>query len=81
MATVTVKIPAELERSVAQAARRERVTKSELVRRAMRQYVEKKDKGIRRRSALDAAGALVGSVRGAPADLSTNAQHLEEYGK
>ena len=81
MTTLTVKIPEALERSIAMAARRERVTKSELVRRAMTKYVGQLDEGRKFQSALDLAGDLIGSVRGGPADLATNTKYMDDYGK
>jgi hypothetical protein len=81
MSTLTVKIPEALERNIALAARRERVTKSELVRRAMTKYVMQAGKKSELRSALDLAGGLIGSVRGGPSDLATNPKHMDGYGK
>jgi ABC-type amino acid transport substrate-binding protein len=81
MATLTVKIPEALERSIAIAARRERVTKSELVRRAMAKYVAQNDDDHKFQSAMDLAGDLIGSVRGGPVDLATNAKYMDDYGK
>ena len=81
MTTLTVKIPEALERSIATAARRERVTKSEFVRRAMTKYVAQAGKDRDFQSALDVAGGLIGSVRGAPSDLATNTTHMDDYGR
>ena len=81
MTTLTVKIPEALERSITIAARRERVTKSELVRRAMAKYVAQTGEDHKFQSALDLAGDLIGSVRGGPADLATNAKYMDDYGK
>ncbi len=79
--TLTVKIPEALERSITIAARRERVTKSELVRRAMAKYVAQTGEEHKFQSALDLAGGLIGSVRGGPADLATSAKYMDGYGK
>jgi hypothetical protein len=81
MTTLTVKIPEALERSIVMAARRERVTKSELVRRAMTKYVAQTGEDRKYQSALDVAGGLIGSVRGGPTDLATNAKYMNDYGK
>jgi ABC-type amino acid transport substrate-binding protein len=81
MTTLTVKIPEALERSIAMAARRERVTKSELVRRAMTKYVAQTGEDRTFQSAIDLAGDLIGSVRGGPGDLATNAKYMDDYGK
>ena len=81
MTTLTVKIPEALERSIAIAARRERVTKSELVRRAMAKYVAQTDEHRTFQSARDLAGDLIGSVRGGPVDLATSGKYMDGYGK
>jgi hypothetical protein len=81
MTTLTVKIPEALGRSIASAARRERVTKSELVRRAMAKYVAQNGEDHKFQSAMDLAGDLIGSVRGGPVDLATNAKYMDDYGK
>lgn len=81
MTTLTVKVPEALERSIAIAARRERVTKSELIRRAMAKYVAQLGEGHEFQSALDAAGSLIGSVRGGPVDLATNPKYMDDYGR
>jgi Arc/MetJ-type ribon-helix-helix transcriptional regulator len=79
--TLTVKIPEALERSIALVARRERITKSELVRRAMAKYVAQSDDAKAFQSALDLAGSLIGSVRDGPADLASNPAYMDDYGK
>jgi hypothetical protein len=81
MTTLTVKISEALERSIAIATRRERVTKSELVRRALAKYLAQTGEGHKFQSALDLAGDLIGSVRGGPVDLATNAKYMDDYGK
>jgi ABC-type amino acid transport substrate-binding protein len=81
MSTLTVKVPEALERSITIAARRERVAKSELIRRAMAKYVAQIGEGHKFQSALDLAGDLIGSVRGSPADLATNAKYMDDYGR
>ncbi len=81
MATLTVKIPEALERSIVMAARSERVTKSDLVRRAIDRYVAQTRGDYKFQSALDLAGGLIGSVQGTPVDLATNAKHMDDYGK
>jgi hypothetical protein len=78
---LTVKIPEAPERNIAMAARRERVTKSELVRRVMTKYVGQIGEGRNFQSALDLAGGLTRSVRGGPANLATNAKYMDDYGK
>jgi predicted transcriptional regulator len=81
MATLTVKISAQLGREIAAAARGQRITKSELARRAMIKYVAEADKARTFQSASDLAGELIGSVRHGPADLASNPDHFDGYGK
>lgn len=81
MNVFTIKISAALERDIARAARRQRISKSELARRAMQQYVSRSEALSESRSAADLAGGLLGSIRGLPRDLSTNPGHLDDYGR
>lgn len=81
MGTLTVKLPASLDKEIAQAARRQRITKSELVRRAAQTYIAGEAQARPSQSALDLAGKLAGSVTDAPADLATNPRHLDGYGE
>jgi hypothetical protein len=53
-------------------------SESDLVKHGLR-LVHERVKG--RRSALDAAGRLVGKYRGGPRDLSTNHTHLDDFGR
>jgi hypothetical protein len=46
----------------------------------MIKYVAQADKARKYRSALDSAGALIGSVRNCPADLASNPQYLNDFG-
>jgi Arc/MetJ-type ribon-helix-helix transcriptional regulator len=79
MKTLTVKIPDELASKIDSAARKQKRTRSELVRGALASYLEKPkvSQGI---SALDVAGKLVGCFEG-PEDLSTDGRYLDDYGK
>jgi len=81
MGTLTVKIPQSLEREITRIARRRRMTKSEAVRRAMEQFIARDEETKSFQSALELAGNLVGSVKGAPVDLASNPRHLEDYGR
>jgi hypothetical protein len=77
---LTLKLPATLERALAREAQRRGVSKSELAREALSRFVAEPEPRPYSPSALDLAGDLVGAVRGAPEDLSTNPRYLEEYG-
>jgi predicted transcriptional regulator len=81
MSILTLKISAALEREITRAARRERISKSELARRAMQQYVSRSEAPAGARSAAGLASGLIGSIRGLPRDLSTNSRYLDDYGR
>jgi metal-responsive CopG/Arc/MetJ family transcriptional regulator len=72
---VSIKIEYDLDRELTELARRKNVTRSAVVREALRAYTVG-----RRPSALDLAGDLVGSLNG-PKDLSTNKRYMKNYGK
>lgn len=79
MATMTLKVPQQLERDLSRVAKTRGISKSELVRRAAVAYIaEPKAKSYI--SALDRAGDLVGCFSGTP-DLSTNPKYMKDYGK
>ncbi len=77
MKTISLKLPAELETQLARLSRQRSVTRSEIVRAALEAYLAKGD--TTRRSCLDLAGDLAGSLDG-PADLASNPRHLKGYG-
>lgn len=81
MNSLTIKIPIQLEAEIAQASAREHVTKSELVRRALNLYLRQPKSATPFVSALDQAGDLVGCFSGGPADLSSNPDHLKQFGR
>ena len=71
---VSIKLDSDLDHELTEIARRKKVSRSWVVREALREYASRP-----RRSALDLAGDLAGSVEG-PRDLSTNSRHLSGYG-
>jgi hypothetical protein len=77
--TVTVKLPAELEKRVSATARKRRMSRSELIRESIRRHLEQPVEPPPG-SFLEAAGDLIGSVEG-PSDLSTNPRYLDGFGK
>lgn len=81
MNTLTIKIPVALEREISLASRREHVTKSEFVRRAVAAYVARAPGQATFVSALEQAGDLVGCFKGGPKDLASNPKHMEGFGK
>jgi Arc/MetJ-type ribon-helix-helix transcriptional regulator len=81
MNTLTVKIPSRLERELAALSERAHMTRSEIVRQAIQQYLQARAEGVGLPSALDQAGDLVGCFAGGPADLSSNRAHLDGFGR
>lgn len=82
MNTLTVKVPPELEHQIATASHNERITKSELVRRAVVAYVTRRPRSTPAFvSALDQAGDLVGCFAGGPKNLATDPKYMKDFGK
>lgn len=75
MNTLTLKVSDKLLREIALASRHHRISKSELMRRALQLYLAQQAQ-----SALALAGDLVGSLKAGSADLSTNPKYLKGYG-
>jgi len=75
MRIASFKLPEVLDRALTAMARERHLSRSALVREAIEQLVKPS-----RRSALDVAGDLVGSIDG-PADLSTSPRHMRVFGK
>ena len=81
MATLSIKINAPLEATLTQLSLRERVTKSEVVRRALVAYASPRTSAVAAPSALDMAGDLVGCLSGGPADLASNPAYMADFGR
>jgi hypothetical protein len=60
--------------------KRRRVEKSSLVRKALERYLDESP-AVRRGSFLDLSSDLLGCVKDAPADLSSNPRRLADFGK
>ena len=78
---MTVKLPSQLDEAVAAACKREHVSKSELVRRALSSYLSQRHTGTPPASALERAGDLVGCFAGGPKDLASNPAHMDGFGQ
>ncbi len=78
MKTMSLKIPPQLEAALAARAEREGISKSSLVREAVAQYLVN-DPMPPRSSFLAQAEDLAGCIDG-PVDLSSNPDHLADYG-
>lgn len=79
MKTLSLKLPEILESQLDIFARKNGMSRSEIVRRALLEYFSR-DVVSRPGSFLDLARDLAGSIEG-PSDLSTNKAYLEGYGK
>ena len=80
MKTISLKLPDNLLARLEEEARVRRVTKSELV----REGIEKTLEGTtvaEDPSCYELGRDLAGSLKGLPADLATNADHLEGFGQ
>lgn len=81
MNTLTVKIPAQLERELRLLSAREHRPRSEVVRQAIQEYISSRAPTLAPASALELAGDLVGCFTGGPADLASNPRHLDGFGQ
>jgi metal-responsive CopG/Arc/MetJ family transcriptional regulator len=81
MNTISIKLDLPLEKTLLKLSQRERVSKSELVRRALQAYAAQKIHEAPAQSALEKAGDLVGCFKGAPKDLASNPAHMADYGR
>lgn len=81
MNTLTIKLPASLDAELLDASQRSRLSKSELVRRAIVAYIAVGDQQPHAESALSMAGDLVGCFSGGPTDLASNPRHMDAFGK
>lgn len=81
MNTLTIKLPSRLQAEILEASAQEHLSKSEIVRRALEAYLRQRKTHAPFVSALDRAGDLVGCFAGGPADLSTNPEHLADFGR
>ena len=80
MHTLTVKLPDALEHRLVSAAKKQHTTRSDLVRRAIENYVDNDLASEDRPTAFDLLHDFIGSVDG-PEDLATDKRHLEGYGR
>jgi hypothetical protein len=75
---VVVRLPKTLNARLKGLAKRRRSSKSAVIRDLLETHPST---AKRMPTLLELAGDLIGSVKGAPADLSTNKKHLEGYGR
>jgi hypothetical protein len=83
MAVISLKLPEALDAQLTEMARRCRLSKSELVRRALTAFLQVSE-GLEipaAPTAGDLVADLVGCCEGGPADLSSNSAHLAGFGE
>lgn len=80
MNNISVKVSPDLQRKLAQTALKTRLSQSELIRRALTQYLDEQTQGRDVKSAGDLACDLAGCVHGGPPDLSSNPEYLDDFG-
>ena len=83
MAVISLKLPEALDARLTEQAQRRRLSKSELVRRALTAFLQASE-GLETPTAPTAADLvadLVGCCEGGPADLSSNPDHLAGFGE
>ncbi len=81
MNNISIKIPEELRQRLCSAARTTRLSQSEVVRRALTQYLDDQAQSRDFQSAADLAGDLAGCVAGGPRDLAANPEYLDDFGR
>ena len=84
MAIISLKLTEALDAQLTEQASRRRLSKSELVRRALTAFLQSPEKDLEAtspQSAADLLADLVGCCEGSPADLSTNPAYLADFGK
>ena len=74
---LSARIDEEMQKKLAARARLEATDESEVIRRALRQYLDEKTENAY--VALMRTGGI-GIAKGLPADLSTNKNHFEGFG-
>ena len=76
---ITVRLTAELRRRLKETARRNGARESDIVRTAVERQFAAEDEKITAYERVKKA-KLIGAVRGAVRDLSTNPQHFDGFG-
>lgn len=83
MAVISLKLSEELDAQLTEQAQRRRLSKSELVRRALTTFLQTSEQGMGGSgspSAIELLADLVGYCEGGPADLSSNPAYLAGFG-
>jgi hypothetical protein len=83
MAVISLKLTEALDAQLTEQAHRRRLSKSELVRRALTAFLQSSEldvEGGSPQSAADLLADLVGCCEGGPIDLSSNPAYLSDFG-
>ena len=83
MAVISLKLTETLDAQLTAQAQRRRLSKSELVRRALTAFFQASEQGVdgpQPQSAADLLADLVGCCVDGPPDLSSNPAHLSDFG-
>lgn len=83
MAVISLKLTEALDAQLTEQAHRRRLSKSELVRRALTAFLQSSKLDVEdstAQSAADLLADLVGCCEGGPADLSSNTAYLSDFG-
>ena len=83
MAVISLKLTEALDAQLTEQAHRRRLSKSELVRRALTAFLQSSEldiEGGSSQSAADLLADLVGCCEDGPADLSSNPAYLSDFG-
>ena len=83
MALISLKLPDALAAELAAQAQRCQLSKSELMRRALKAFLQSTDamESQPGPSAFDRVADLVGCCEGGPPDLSSNPAHMDGFGE
>jgi len=79
MKTITLRLPETLEMQLNAYATARGISRSEILRQALAEYISKAGTA-KPDTLLELTKDLAGSVQG-PSDLSSNKEHLDNYGK
>jgi Arc/MetJ-type ribon-helix-helix transcriptional regulator len=83
MAVISLKLTEALDALLTEQAHRRRLSKSELVRRALTAFLQTSERGVEGsapQSAADLLADLVGCCEDGPVDLSSNAAYMSDFG-
>lgn len=83
MAVISLKLSEDFDAQLTEQAQRRRLSKSELVRRALTTFLQTSEQameGSASPSAVDLLADLLGCCEGGPADLSSNPAYLSGFG-